>query len=353
MTMGNGYLDKFDPRVWQEALKENVLEELIQPVTKNMTQDIAIDKFDMHTVDGAHELLTNTTIKLVTGMRYGLVGLNGVGKTTLLRRISRCDIPEFPHHVCVLHVEQEIVGDACTVVEYVLKSDIVRQHFVEKEQERSDMQKSGNESEAIAAEYVDVLERMKELDVWTGQTRASEILTGLGFSKEMQERPTKFLSGGWRMRFNDKRASMVQSRIKTLKAMEKLEAVEDDSVFTMTFPTVGKLDKPIVQVDNLVFGYTHKTILLDNINILIDCHSRICFMGANGSGKSTLLKLIKGDLAPIRGDVMVNRNARIAYFTHHVDQLDLSLSPLGIFCAMRVLNGTIILIKTCFLKKKK
>jgi len=59
------------------------------------------------------------------GRRYGFVGRNGMGKTTLLRAISKREL-YIPSHVTVLHVEQEVVGDETVAVDSVLEADTVR-----------------------------------------------------------------------------------------------------------------------------------------------------------------------------------------------------------------------------------
>ena len=64
------------------------------------------------------------------GRRYGFVGRNGMGKTTLLRSISRREL-YIPSHVSVLHVEQEVRGDDTIAVDSVLEADVVRYSFIE------------------------------------------------------------------------------------------------------------------------------------------------------------------------------------------------------------------------------
>ncbi len=56
--------------------------------------------------------------------RYGLVGRNGVGKTTLLRAIARYEINQFPAHLRVLHVEQEIRGGETSALQCVMAADL-------------------------------------------------------------------------------------------------------------------------------------------------------------------------------------------------------------------------------------
>jgi ATP-binding cassette, subfamily F, member 3 len=69
------------------------------------SKDIKVDGVDVSI--GAKRILTDTTLTLASGRRYGLVGQNGIGKSTLLRALSRREVP-IPTHISILHVEQEV-----------------------------------------------------------------------------------------------------------------------------------------------------------------------------------------------------------------------------------------------------
>jgi ATP-binding cassette subfamily F protein 3 len=71
----------------------------------NKTKDITLDNIDVSI--GGLRILTDTTLTLAYGHRYGLVGKNGIGKSTLLRALSRREVP-IPTHISILHVEQEV-----------------------------------------------------------------------------------------------------------------------------------------------------------------------------------------------------------------------------------------------------
>lgn len=69
------------------------------------TKDIKLDNIDVSI--GGLRILTDTTLTLAYGRRYGLVGNNGIGKSTLLRALSRREVA-IPTHISILHVEQEV-----------------------------------------------------------------------------------------------------------------------------------------------------------------------------------------------------------------------------------------------------
>ncbi|GJM87422.1 hypothetical protein PR202_ga03373 [Eleusine coracana subsp. coracana] len=109
-----------------------------------------------------------------------------------------------------------------------------------------------------------------------------------------------------KFRYNAKRASLVQSRIKVDFLSPSLSVYIDAS-----------------------FGYPGGSLLFKNLNFGIDLDSRIAMVGANGIGKSTILKLISGDLQPTSGTVFRSPKVRMAVFNqHHVDGLDLTVNPL-------------------------
>ncbi len=78
-----------------------------------LLKDIRVQAFDLDIA--GKTLLEGADLKLSFNRRYGLVGKNGIGKTTLLLRMASYDIMSFPRHHRVLHVKQEIkasqVGD--------------------------------------------------------------------------------------------------------------------------------------------------------------------------------------------------------------------------------------------------
>lgn len=111
--------------------------------------------------------------------------------------------------------------------------------------------------------------------------------------------------------------------------MDVLEEVDDDPKWKFEFPDPGPLGIPVLQINDVTFGYRADKPLFKGVNFSVDTSSRIAIVGPNGVGKSTLLKLILGELEPQAGSVARNSKLRIACFTqHHVNQLDLTLSPL-------------------------
>ncbi|KAJ1380569.1 P-loop containing nucleoside triphosphate hydrolase [Sesbania bispinosa] len=133
-----------------------------------------------------------------------------------------------------------------------------------------------------------------------------------------------------KFRYNAKRASLVQSRIKALDRMGHVDEIVNDPDYKFEFPTPDdRPGPPIISFSDASFGYPGGPILFKNLNFGIDLDSRIAMVGPNGIGKSTILKLIAGELQPSSGTVFRSAKVRIAVFSqHHVDGLDLSSNPL-------------------------
>ena len=173
-------------------------------------KDITIDNFSVSA--RGKELLKNASVKISHGKRYGLVGPNGMGKSTLLKLLAWRKIP-VPKNIDVLLVEQEVVGDDRTALQAVVSAN---EELVKLRQEVADLQNSDagqeeNDDEDDAGERLaELYEKLQLLGSDAAEAQASKILAGLGFTKDMQARPTRSFSGGWRMRISLARALFVQ-----------------------------------------------------------------------------------------------------------------------------------------------
>ncbi|XP_023763868.1 ABC transporter F family member 4 [Lactuca sativa] len=173
-------------------------------------KDITVDNFSVSA--RGKELMKNASVKISHGKRYGLVGPNGKGKSTLLKLLAWRKIP-VPKNIDVLLVEQEIVGDDKTALQAVVAAN---EELVKLRQEVATLLESpegenGNEVDDDAGEKLaELYEKLQIMGSDAAEAQASKILAGLGFTKAMQIRATRSFSGGWRMRISLARALFVQ-----------------------------------------------------------------------------------------------------------------------------------------------
>ncbi|KAL3331994.1 hypothetical protein AABB24_032557 [Solanum stoloniferum] len=176
-------------------------------------KDITIENFSV--AARGKDLLKNTSVKISHGKRYGLVGPNGMGKSTLLKLLAWRKIP-VPKNIDVLLVEQEIVGDDRTALEAVVSAN---EELIKLREEAASLQNAAasvgeNEDDTdgdnIVEKLSELYERLQLMGSDAAEAQASKILAGLGFTKEMQGRATRSFSGGWRMRISLARALFVQ-----------------------------------------------------------------------------------------------------------------------------------------------
>uniref|UniRef100_A0A4W6FBN4 ATP-binding cassette sub-family F member 3 n=1 Tax=Lates calcarifer TaxID=8187 RepID=A0A4W6FBN4_LATCA len=148
---------------------------------KNRSYDIRIENFDVSF--GERCLLQGAELSLASGRRYGLIGRNGLGKTTLLKMLASRSL-RVPAHISILHVEQEVAGDETAALQSVLENE----------------QKPENIQNPESVRLSEIYGKLEEIEADKAPARASVILAGLGFSPKMQQQATKEFSGGWRMR---------------------------------------------------------------------------------------------------------------------------------------------------------
>jgi len=113
-----------------EATASQVLSKKAESGMALLTKDIRLEGFDV--AFGEKVLLKNADMTLTYGRRYGMVGRNGLGKSTLLRMMSSRQLV-LPGHLSILHVEQEVVGDETLALQSVLESDTVRESLLAEE----------------------------------------------------------------------------------------------------------------------------------------------------------------------------------------------------------------------------
>ena len=116
-----------------------------------------------------------------------------------------------------------------------------------------------------------------------------------------------------KFRANSKKASLVQSRIKMLDKMEKVEVKINKTSTNIRIPTPPSSGKNVISITKGNFGYSEKEIILKDVDLNIDRNEKFAFIGANGAGKTTLLKILAGNLKLKSGNLKIGHNVIIGY----------------------------------------
>jgi ATP-binding cassette subfamily F protein 3 len=112
-----------------EIVDELILEQNSSAAVSRQ-HDIIVEGFDISLA--GRRILTNASMTLAFGRRYGLIGRNGIGKSTLLRHIASYQL-SIPKSLSILHVEQEVVGDDTLALTSVLQADVKREALLSEE----------------------------------------------------------------------------------------------------------------------------------------------------------------------------------------------------------------------------
>lgn len=123
-----------------------------------------------------------------------------------------------------------------------------------------------------------------------------------------------------RFRYKATKSVQVQSRIKQLDKVERLEIEKkDNGAFKISFPPSPRAGTVVLKTNNLTKQYGEKTILA-NVNFQIERGSKIALVGKNGEGKSTFIKCVLNETT-YSGEIQLGHNVRVGYFAQNQDEI--------------------------------
>lgn len=139
------------------------------------------------------------------------------------------------------------------------------------------------------------------------------------------ERTERFIE---RFRYKASKASQVQSRIKALDKIERIQMESEEEAIAFTFPPSPRSGQTVIELENIEKSFGELNVF-KKASIRIERGDRIAVVGVNGSGKSTLAKIVAG-IEPFQaGKRELGLNTLIAYFAQHqAEELDPELSVL-------------------------
>lgn len=241
-----------------EGVSSGAMVSFANPVYRQGVSDVLVEKVDI-SYQG-NSILENATLNMVAGHRYGLVGPNGCGKSTLLRVLGCNEIP-FPSHVDRYYVSHEVEASDNSALDVVLSVDKERESL---ESELEELVIADQEDENVLHRMEEIYKRLDSLDADTAESRAGKILFGLGFTAEMQKRPTKSFSGGWRMRISLAQALFTNPTVLLL----------DEPTNHLDIEAVVWLENYLSKFDNILFMVSHSQDFMNNVCTKI-CHMHI------------------------------------------------------------------------------
>ncbi len=115
-------------------------------------------------------------------------------------------------------------------------------------------------------------------------------------------------------------AAQVQSRVKKLEKIEKVEPPKRRETLVFEFQPAPRSGDDVAKLEQVVKGYGKRRIY-NGLDFLVRRGERWCVMGVNGAGKSTLLKLIAGESSPDDGAVSLGGSVKMGYFAQHAMEL--------------------------------
>jgi len=115
-------------------------------------------------------------------------------------------------------------------------------------------------------------------------------------------------------------ASQVQSRVKKLEKIDRVQPPKRRQTLSFEFPPAPRSGEDVVNLKNVHKSYGQR-VIYDGLDLLVRRKERCCVLGINGAGKSTLLKLVTGDTPPDTGTVALGGSVKLGYFAQHAMEL--------------------------------
>ena len=387
---------------------------------------------------GKKILFKDVNFHLRPGEKIGLVGENGMGKTTLFRIFTGMESADsgkvvLKKNARIALLAQEIIGGQESILERVVMGD---EHFAQVKRNMNALENNThlheNSPDEWGRKYGELQHEFERLGGYEREARAQSILSGLGFKPGQWEKPMEEFSGGWRMRVelarlllqnpdvllldeptnhldlrsvvwlesflksyegsmilisHDRRflnciveniaeldrgvltrytgnydafetqkrsrlkqleaaavnqqkktaetekfierfrakntkATQVQSRIKMLNKMERVETRTQTKTIHFRFPQPARTGRMVIELSNIDKSYGPVRVYRD-FSTRLERGWKVALVGENGAGKSTLLKLMAGILPYEKGEIKRGAGVTQAYYAqHHSETLD-------------------------------
>ena len=136
--------------------------------------------------------------------------------------------------------------------------------------------------------------------------------------QRMIEKTEEFIE---KFRYKPTKSNQVQSRVKALEKLERIEVDEEDrSVLAVKFPPAPRSGDMAFKASGLTVGYGSKVVFSD-ADIEVRRGEKVALVGRNGEGKTTLMRVITGELAPMAGEARIGHNVNIGYYAQNQEDI--------------------------------
>ena len=136
--------------------------------------------------------------------------------------------------------------------------------------------------------------------------------------QRMIEKTEEFIE---RFRYKATKSNQVQSRIKALDKLERIEVdLEDKAAMTVKFPPAPRSGQVVFKSEDLAIGYGSNTVA-SRINVTIERGEKVAFVGRNGEGKTTMMRVVIGELDPLAGTAEHGYNVALGYYAQNQEDI--------------------------------
>ncbi len=136
--------------------------------------------------------------------------------------------------------------------------------------------------------------------------------------QRMIEKTEEFIE---RFRYKATKSNQVQSRIKALDKLERIEVdLEDKTTLTVKFPPAPRSGQVVFKSEDLAIGYGEH-IVASKINVTIERGEKVAFVGRNGEGKTTMMRILIGELDKKGGTVENGYNVVLGYYAQNQEDI--------------------------------
>ena len=148
--------------------------------------------------------------------------------------------------------------------------------------------------------------------------RRAQQLAAYENQQRMIEKTEEFIE---KFRYKPTKSNQVQSRIKQLERLERLEVEEEDlATLNIKFPPAPRSGQIVAEIRDAGMSFGEKHVF-SGANFTIGKGNRIALVGRNGEGKTTLARMLVGQLTPTEGSVRLGANVNIGYYAQNQDDL--------------------------------